>query len=327
MSKGLASRLLNDPAGVPVLPETLERVLKAARDLNYRPHAGARGLKKAASGALAISIPDLTNPVYARIFRGAWDCALARDFVVLLVEDLADQADLIFARLIQAGRIDGLIVASAHSDHPILDSLRETTLPHVFLNRAVVGSNRNVVMDDRRASHAAVRHLHGLGHRRIGHIAGPQGLSTGRLRAEGFLEEAARLGLAEAPVIVNEFSERGGAAACRELLERHPRVSAIFGSLLSQTIGALHALWEAGVNVPDDMSVMTYDDLDVADFMRPALTRIRMPLEELGAAGVEALIGQITRGVTADVMIPTEPEVVPGASTRGVELLDEVKPV
>jgi DNA-binding LacI/PurR family transcriptional regulator len=315
VSKSIASRVLNGDPALLVRPETRERVLQAAQELEYRPHAAARGLKRAETGALGLLVPPLTNPVYVRIIRGAFERALERDFVVLLVEDVdPEQAERTSSSLVQAGRIDGLMVASARPGHPLLRSLRRQRIPHVFVNRGVPRSGRNVIVDEARASAAALDHLVSLGHRQIGHVAGPHELDTARRRTAGFLKAAAAHGL-EVEVAEGDFGENGGAAAGRWLLERRADLTALYTSTLSQAVGVFHATWELGLNVPADLSLIGYDDMPLAEYLRPPLTTVRTPLAELGAAAVDALVDQLLGGTPGDVVVATEPEVVVRAST------------
>ncbi|MDQ3866606.1 MAG: LacI family transcriptional regulator [Actinomycetota bacterium] len=315
VSKSIASRVLNDDLDLLVRPETRQRVVDAARQLNYRPHAAARGLKRAETGALGLLVPPLANPVYLRIIRGAFRRALERDFVVLLVEDIdpAQTAETA-SRLVQAGRIDGLMVASAQPGHPLIELLRERGIPHVFVNRGVPRSRRNVVVDEDGASAAALDHLVQLGHRRIGHVAGPQELDTARRRTAGFVKAAsARSVLVE--VVEGDFGEVGGADGGRRLLERAPELTALYTSTLSQAVGVYHAAWQRGLDVPRRVSVVGYDDMPLADYLRPPLTTVRTPLAELGAAGVDALIEQLLGGEPRNVVIAAAAQVVVRAST------------
>ncbi|MDQ3659909.1 MAG: LacI family transcriptional regulator [Actinomycetota bacterium] len=315
VSKSIASRVLNGDPGLLVRPETRARVVEAARELNYRPHAAARGLKRAKTGALGLLVPPLTNPVYVRIIRGAFERALELDFVVLLVEDVEPgQAEQSTSRLIQAGRIDGLMIASAQPGHPLLVAPSLQRLPHVFMNRAVAESGRNVVMDEMSASATALDHLVGLGHERIGHVAGPHELDTARRRADGFRKHAAELSL-QAEVVEGDFSESGGAAAARRLLKDHPELSALYATTLSQAVGVFHAAWELGLKLPHDLSVIAYDDMPLADYLRPPLTTVRMPLAELGAAAVDALVSQLSGEEPSDVTVAERPQVVVRGST------------
>lgn len=316
VSKSIASRVLNAYPGLSVRPETRERVLDAARLLRYRPHAAARGLKRAETGAFGLLIPNLTMPVYALIVRGAVQRALERDIAVLLAEDETSQdSNDIFASLVQAGRIDGLIVASARPGHPLYGALRSHGIPHVFVNRAVPGSGRNVTMDDASASRAALDHLHELGHTRIGLVAGPRSSDPAQRRARGFRSHATTLGLEQAPLAEGDFTEKGGATLTRRILQRHPRLTAVVTGGLSQAVGALHAAWSLGLRVPEDLSVVSLDDSPLADFLQPPLTTVRMPMAELGAAAVDALLDQLLGAEPRDVTLETSPEVIVRRST------------
>lgn len=318
VTKSAASRVLNNDPTLNVRPETRERVWAAARELGYKPHAGARALAGAQARALALLIPDLTNPVYSRIVRGAYQRARARGYVVLLAEDTDDlQADESFAELVETGRVDGLMIASARPSHPLLHSPRLAALPHVFVNREMPNSNRNVGMDLIEASRCAVDHLYEYGHRQIGHVAGPEALEPSRLREDGFVSRATELGLTVRAVERAAFSEAGGAQAATRLLQAH-RTTALYVSTLSQAVGAMHAIRALGLAIPDDVSVVAYDDLPLADYLDPPLTTIAMPLVELGAAAVEAVIAQLGGDPPTDVRVTTSPQVISRASVRRI---------
>ena len=316
VTKSVVSRVLNEDPSLSVRAETRERVWTAARQLGYQPHAGARALAGRRARALALLIPDLGNPVYSRIIRGAYQRAREHGYTVLLAEDTSDhQADESFPELVVQGRVDGLLIASARPAHPLLASPRLARVPHVFVNRDVPGSGRNVGMDLPAASAAAVRHLHDLGHLIIGHVAGPEGLEPARARAQGFADAMAALGLDPSLSDRDEFSEQGGANAALRLLTRFPDVTAVYASTLSQGIGLLHAARTLGRRIPADLSVVTYDDLPLVDYLDPPLTTVRMPLVELGAAAVDALVEQLAGNPPTDVIVPTSPQVVVRAST------------
>jgi DNA-binding LacI/PurR family transcriptional regulator len=317
VTKSVVSRVLNDDPTLNVRPETRQRIRAAALELGYRAHAGARALAGAETRALALLIPDLSNPVYSRIIRGAYRRAREHGYVVLLAEDTADdEADESFADLVEAGRVDGLLIASARPGHRLLASARLARIPHVFVNRAVPGSGRNVGMDLAAASAAAVRYLHGLGHRSIGMVSGPPDLQPAEARELGFVDEMHRLGLPSGTIARGPFSEDGGAAAAERLLRARPLPTAVYCSTLGQAVGALHAIRSRGLRVPDDVSVVTYDDLPLAGYLDPPLTTVAMPLLELGAAAVDAVLGQLGGVAPADVAIRVRPAVVERGSTR-----------
>jgi len=316
VSKSIASKVLNDYEELSVRDETRERVRRVARDLGYRPHAGARALAGSATGALALLVPALENPIYVRIVRGAFERARERGYVLLVAEDFDEQqADETFVDLVQSGRADGLLIASARPAHRLIESFDRQHVPHVFVDRAVVGRVGNVTMDVAPAGELVVEHFAELGHRWVGHISGPSGNAPGHARAASFraAAEVARLELAV--VHAAAYSEEGGAAALHALLDRHPDVTAVYASSLGQAIGALHAARGRGLAVPTDLSVVSYDDLPLAAYLAPPLTAVTMPLSGLGAAAVDALLEQIAGAAPRDVVIPTTPHLVRRAST------------
>ena len=316
VTKSVASRILNNDATLSVRHETRLRVMDSARELGYQPHAGARALAGSRTKALALLIPDLTNPVYSRITRGAYLQARRRGYALLLAEDSADDGlDEQFADLVASGRVDGLLIASAKPDHPLLDLLPKLDIPYLFVNRPVAGSGRNVMMDFAAPGTCAAEHLHGLGHSRTGHISGPDALAASQLRRDGFMAAARSLNLPEPAVESGEFSELGGYTATKRLMANHPDVTAIYTSTLNQAIGALHALREANIAVPKDVSVISYDELPLAEYLQPPLTTIAMPLDELGSAAVDEICSQLSGEKPLDFNLPTTPRIVVRKST------------
>lgn len=321
VSKATVSKVLNGRADLSVRPETRQRVQEAAEALGYRPHSGARALAGASTHALALLVPALANPTYVTIARGAYQRARELGYLSLLAEDFEGQeADESFNDLVQEGRVDGLLIASARPGHPLLDALRRSRVPHVFVNRSVEGSDRNVTMDVARSSVTALDHLHSLGHRAVGHIAGPPGITPSDARRQAFLRRAGELGLTAAPVASGDFTEEGGEAAALELLrpasdDGRPPVTALYTSSLAQAIGAMGAVRSIGLRIPEDISVVGNDDLPVAGHLNPPLTTVAMPLYELGSAAVDALVAAIEGRQNGDVVVPTEPRLILRDST------------
>lgn len=297
-------------------PETFERIRAAARELDYRPNALARGLRLANVGALGLLLPSLRNPVLSSITRGTYARAWERDFVVVIAEDSAEQnaGDALYDRLVREGRIDGLMIASDRPGSALFDRLERSRFPHVFVNRGHPGSNRNVVMREEAAGRLAADHLLAQGHRRMGHVAGPAELDTARRRAEGFGAALGEVGLAPA-VVHAAFDEDSGFHAMSELLRTAEGITGVFVSNINQAIGAFSASRAAGRAVPDEVSIIGYDDDPMGRFLDPPLTAIRMPLHELGATAADALIAQIGGAEPANIVVPTPPELVRLGST------------
>jgi LacI family transcriptional regulator len=309
------SRVLNGRDGDAIRPETRERIFQAARELRYRPNALARALKTSTTGAIGLLVPSLRNPVYSAIIRGAFDRAWERSFVVMLAEDLGESsAQQAYERLVQEGRIDGLMIASTRPGSPLLDLVARDSVPSVFVNRRHPGSNRNVSMREEDAGRLAATHLLGLGHRRLGHIAGPGDLDTAKRRAQGFVDAVSEAGL-DVAVVEAPFEEPGGFDGMIDLLGRSQRPTGVFASNINQAVGAMAAAYRAGARVPDEVSLIGYDDDPLGAYLHTPLTAIRMPLHELGRIAVDALLDQIHGGRPCDLVVESAPELLVREST------------
>ncbi len=317
VTKSVVSRVLNDDRSLTIRPETRERVLAAIKDLNYRPSAAARAINGAGAKAIAFVTPDLTNPGVALINRGAWETATESGYVVLIVEAAeAAAASEAFTDLVLAGRVDGLLLGTPQSQTGLTDLLDTHRVPFLYVNRAVTGSGRNISLDSGATIRVAVDHLSALGHTRIAHIAGPLGVSTADERAAGFVSAMQSLpSPSTGPIVHAQFTERGGAAATRQLLEKHPDVTAVYLGTMVQTLGALGALRQLDVDVPGRISVISADDFPVAAYLDPPLTTIELPLRELGSLAARELLAQLGGEQPRDVIVDSAPVVRIRAST------------
>jgi LacI family transcriptional regulator len=319
----IVSRVLNSDPTVSTRPETRERILRAARELNYRPNAFARGLKLARTMTIGMVIPNLAYPVNAEIIRGAQRAAAAAGYVILLADaDEFVQTGEAYQRLLLEQRVDGLLIASALIDELFLTELASQGLPLVLVNRRVPHVGPCVSVDDGRGMALAVEHLASLGHRRIAHIAGPSDADTARRRLAGFRAGMRAAGLrsradhvAEAP-----YEEEGGKHAMACLLELKPRPTAVVVWSLAAAIGALAAANERGIAIPDELSVVGFHDAPIAAYLQPPLTTVWMPLGEMAERSVGVLLDLIQGGGhrrrVRNVVIPELPVLVERASTR-----------
>jgi DNA-binding LacI/PurR family transcriptional regulator len=308
------SRVLRNSPQLNIRPATRLRIQQAAEELRYRPNAVARALRLASTGALGLLVPSLRNPVYSEIARGAFERAWERSFVVMLAEDRGGgDAERAYERLVQNGRIDGLLIAGSHPDSMLPQRAPEAPVPFVFVNRRMPGGH-NVSMLEEDAGRLAARHLLELGHRRIGHLAGPEDIDTARRRVTGFLEATAAAGV-EPRVTHAPFDEGAAHERMLELLEGPDPPTGVFTSNFNQAIGALAAAREKGCRIPDDLSLITYDDDPISAYLAPPLTGIRMPMHEMGVAAVDAIMDRIAGRPTTDVTVPTPPELILRDST------------
>ncbi|MBD0737842.1 LacI family DNA-binding transcriptional regulator [Streptomyces sp. CBMA29] len=316
VSKSAASKVLNNAPSASVSAGTRERILSAAKRLGYRPHGPARSLATGRTGAIALVLPSIANPTHATIARGATRRALELGFMTLTAEDLGDAGSREeLEMVVESGRIDGVLVgsASATSDLPFV--LRRTGIPHVFVNRSNPQGQANIVMDVAESARAAVDFLVKLGHRRLGHIGGPEDVTPSLDRIRAFRERCRELALPEPVFAMQEFDEHGGSRGLASLRAASEPPTALFTSSFAQAVGVLGTAARIGLAVPDSLSVLANDDYPMADYLVPSLSTVVTPLAELGAAAVDALVAIVRGGEPRSIVIPTSPTIIARAST------------
>jgi LacI family transcriptional regulator len=317
---GTVSRALNEQTRALVNEETAARVLRAATELGYRPNPIARGLKTNRSYTVGVLIPDLTNPLFPPIVRGIEDRLGPAGYTPLLVNtdnDPGRERSHIEAML--ARQVDGLIAATARLDVEPLAEAAAGGMPLVLVNRSFEdGSVAAVTVDDGKGIRLAVEHVAQLGHRRIGHVAGPQNVSTGHRRYLGFLAamEAAGLEVPTDCVSFSEaFTESEGAGACAQVLAAEPRVTAIVAANDRLAMGCYDALAAQGLRCPQDVSIVGFNDMPFIDRLRPPLTSVRVPQREIGTTAAELLLAQLSHGSEPAREILLQPTLVVRGST------------
>jgi LacI family transcriptional regulator len=291
VDRSVVSRVINGDPNLNIRPETRQRVLDTIEKLDYRPNAAARSLRTARAFMFGLFIPDFANPVYAEIIKGAEIAARNLGYALMTASSAAVGLGAEhYIDLLAQGRVDGLLFAGDESGHEF-ERLRAAGLPWVLVNRRIEGSRRYVILDDERGSRLAVEHLIALGHRRIGHIAGPETADTARRRRAGYTSAMAGAGLeVDARLIVHaDYAPAGGAAAMSTLLAQSEPPTAVLVANVASAVGALHAAHALGVSVPADVSVIAIHDMPLASHLVPALTTVRMPLGELGRRAIELL--------------------------------------
>jgi DNA-binding LacI/PurR family transcriptional regulator len=313
-SLSTVSRVNTGCGDVAVRPETRQRILDAARELQYRPNAMARGLKLATTGTLGLLVPSLRNPVNSPIVRGAFDRAWARDFVLVLAEDTGEGAADAYARLVEERRIDGVLIQSARLGSAHLEAFASGPVPCVFMDRRDPESGRNVFMRDDEAGRMVAAHFLELGHRSLAHLGGPVDLDTVLRRCDGFVERAREAGV-DPLVLPAGLSEEDGHRAMLALLAHEPAPTAVYIANINQALGAVAAVRTSGLGVPAQLSLVCHDDDPVCDFLDAPLSAVRMPLQELGSSAVDALIDQIGGAPGRDIVVETPPELVLRLST------------
>lgn len=295
-----ASRALNPSSRHLVNNVTAERVLAAARELGYVPNGIARGLRTSRSRTVGVIIPDLMDPLFPPIVRGIDDVLAEEGYTALLAntDNDARRERAQFEALVTR-RVDGFIMATARREDPLLAEAARQGLKVVLVCRDTEWADYCAVTADNRLGIVlATEHLIGLGHRRIGHLAGPQDLSTGSLRTRSFVETLRAHRLDERPEnieVCDAYSQAAGAEAALRLIGRQPDLTAIVAANDLLALGACDALREHGMPCPDRISVTGFNDMPFADKFHPALTTVRVPHYDLGATAGRLLLEQLSR--------------------------------
>jgi LacI family transcriptional regulator, galactose operon repressor len=290
-----ASRALNPQTRRLVNAETANRVIAVAESLGYQPNPIARSLKTARSGTVGLVIPDLTNPLFPPIVRGIEDVLGPAGYNAWLVNTDNDPArEQAQIESLRSRQVEGLIVATARLEHPLLERLHDEGVRMVLVNRRLrAGDIPSVTADDATGIALAVRHLVALGHRRIAHLAGPQDTSTGLVRGRAFLEALRDHGLDDDPALVARcayWTEAEGARAFRELLDGDVPFTAVIAGNDLLALGCYDVIAERGLSCPGDVSVVGFNDMPFIDKLRPPLTSVRVPHYEVGAEAARMLL-------------------------------------
>lgn len=308
VSVATVSRVFNDKG--PVREETRQRVLRVARRLRYAPHGAARSLITRRTNTIGVLMPDIYGEFFSEVIRGV-DAAARRGGYHLLVSCSHSEKEEIEAALrAMRGRVDGLIAMCP--DVPPQDLKRNLSdkLPIVLLNCPENGhSVDSIRVDNYGGAFAMVRHLAGLGHRRIAHIAGEQKNYDARERLRGYRAAMKELGGGAGPelVVEGDFTDAAGYRAANVLLETSPGPTAIFAANDSMAIGCLSALADAGRRVPEDVAVAGFDDIPTASYTIPPLTSVRVSIADLGGLALERLL----KGVAKENRQPKRQETLP----------------
>jgi LacI family transcriptional regulator len=315
VSRSTVSRVINNEPYVS--EKTRTRVLEIIERLNFSPNHAARTLVTQRSRVVGVVIPHTANVFFTdnsyfpMLLQGIASAANVRDNSILLWLSQQDEDREHFSQRITRNRIsDGLIVASVTDNDPLLDRLINATPHFVMVERPLRYADRisYVSVDNVKGGQMATEHLISLGRRRIGHTTGHLNISDGQDRLIGYKKALERAYIPFNPDLVAEgqFSYDGGYAAMKRLLVHRP--DAVFCAGDTAALGAIQAITEAGMRVPDDVAVVGFDDLDVATQSTPQLTTIRQPIQQKGSAAADLLIDLIDGNIEGprQVLLPTQ---------------------
>jgi DNA-binding LacI/PurR family transcriptional regulator len=286
------SRALNNGYGVK--PETRKHVLAIATRLNYRTNRIARGLVTGRSHSLALVLSDIRNPFFAEVARGAEDAARrAQCDLILCNSDLNADKQMQYVWSLREKCVDGILMNSVSAlNREQQAQLATCGVPVVLLNRTA--SNRTfstVRADNELGGILAAQYLLNLGHRNIAHITGPQHHGNLSDRTRGFVRTLRTAKAPVQPVVLHgDFNFGGGTELTRKLLDKYPGITAIFAGNDVMAFGVIRVALERGVRIPDDLSLIGFDNIEFSSIIHPPLTTIHQPKYEMGEAAVEILL-------------------------------------
>lgn len=313
VSTATVSRTLIKPELVSA--RTRERVMRAVAEAGYTPNSLARNLRKMQTRSIIVVVQDITNPFYPEILRGAEHTARAFGYTVLMGNTDNDPArERAYLELVQSRRADGMILLTGRlpaqgNDGGAIDPERLPPLVFACEHLPDLGLP-TVRIDNAEAARLAMRHLFELGHERIAHIAGPLNriISVGRLA--GYRDALAERGLPSDPPLIAEgdFTFNSGVEAAKRLLALADRPTAIFAANDESAIGAIQTIKSHGLSIPQDISVIGFDDILFAAATDPALTTIAQPRQEIGRRAMAIMLDLLDGKAppAGDVVLPVE---------------------
>lgn len=294
VSVATVSRVLNKSG--PVSPEAAERIHEAANALHYVPHGGARSLITSKTSTIGVLLPDLYGGFFSEMIRGIDQTAQHHGYHLLLSGSHNRKAEMEAAMRAMRGRTDGVIAMSPHFDAATLVENLPPSLPVILLSCEARDEDYQVIaIDNVGGAEAMVRHLVKLGHRRIAMVMGEKGHFDTAERLQGYRHALVEAGITpdERYEAQGDFSEASGHRAVQELLALPDRPTAIFCANDSMAIGGLAAVHDAGLRVPEDMTVVGFDDIPLAHYMSPPLSSVHVPVFEMGERAVTRLIAAL----------------------------------
>jgi DNA-binding LacI/PurR family transcriptional regulator len=284
-----------------VNPQIAKRVWEVIEKLGYFPNTQARALGSGRSRLFGLIVSETVNPFFPELIRGFEDIAVDHGYEILVSSANGDpQRMALCIRRMLERRADGVAVMTFGGEEPLLEQLSERKVPLVFVDVGPKGPGISLLkVDYHNGIRQAVQHLAALGHRDIAFVTGPQELHSAHSRLSAFSRSLQECGLVAGPerIVGGDHTMEGGMQAMGQLLEGKRPPTAVMCSNDMTAIGVLHELYRAGLRVPDDLSVIGFDDIHMAQVTIPPLTTIRMSCFELARAAVTALCAHVEEGV------------------------------
>ncbi|TDM06870.1 MAG: LacI family transcriptional regulator [Ideonella sp. MAG2] len=295
VSVATVSRVMNGHAAV--TPETRARILGIAKELKFTPSGAARSLIMKRTQTIGALLPDLHGEYFSELIRGIDLAARARGLHLLVSSSHGNAEEAATALRAMHGRVDGMLVMTPHLSAEFLEGHLPSGLPAVLMNACAPNEHHaSFQVDNYGGAREMTQHLWQQGHRRIAFVAGPVQNHEANERLRGYREALTALSRTAKPSIwQGDFTEETGYQAARQILEASPRPTAIFAANDMMALGCMAVMARAQLQVPQDISVVGFDDIPIARYVTPALTTVRVPIVDLGSQALAALALQIER--------------------------------
>ncbi|MCV9884955.1 LacI family DNA-binding transcriptional regulator [Metabacillus halosaccharovorans] len=291
VSTATVSRVISKPDTV--REETINKVLRAIKELNYHPNVLARQLRTSETKTVIVVIPDISNPFFSKVLRGIENLASANGYQVLLGDALNDsEQESRYLDMLRQKKADGMILLTAKMKPELVEEMANE-FPVVLACEYIEGSSiPTISIDNVSSARKATEYLIQLGHRRIGTISGPLDSVLGQDRLKGFYQAMARYSLSVDPVLVQEghFNYESGFNLMKKFLALNKMPTGVFAANDEMALGAIRAIRTMNLRVPEDISVIGFDDIHFSSIFEPALTTISQPAFEIGSKAMELLI-------------------------------------
>ena len=280
-----------------VSSDVRERVLNVIQELRYIPSAVARSLKNDRTHTIGMMIPNNSNPYFAELIQGIEDESFKLGYNIILCNSYDDpKKQVAYIRVLMEKRIDGLILVSSGSDAELSQLLDDESIPKVLVDRELTGVAADFIESNHeQGGYLATKYLLDLGHRNIACVSGPRDLLPSRDRVSGYMKALQEAGVAfrEDCLLHSDFTSQGGFTAFQQLLALANPPSAIFASNDLMAIGGICAANQAGIKIPEELSVIGYDDIALASFSNPPLTTVVQPKYDIGVLTARVLVDRI----------------------------------
>lgn len=314
------SRVMNDKLGG-ISQETKERILKIVEEMNYQPNALARSLVTKQSLTLGLVLPNISNPFFPEMVRGVEDLANHHGYSVFLCNtDDDEEKEKQYIQLLKEKYVDGIIFSSnSRYSEEHYEILQKAHIPFVLIDRGEEEGNspyNGVFIDNEKGAYLATQHLIDYGHKEIACMTGPKEVGTAKKRILGYQKAMLEANL---PIHLTSgnFRMKDAYTAAKKLLSSS-EVTAIFASNDLMACGIYQAAYELGMNIPNDLSVVGFDDIQLVEALTPKLTTIRQSSYTLGKTAAEMIIQELKKEKTEKKVVKLDPELVIRQSTRKI---------